>query len=114
MLYSSLMLMCNVSQFLFQEILSQSESRLFPLRSHDPLWQLLLCLCGCHPDSRPQEAVQFLWYSQPGEFVQHLFMNNSEIFRKSPVLEGPLLENVVQQTVKKTGKKTVNAQCFSF
>lgn len=50
----------------FKEILGQSESRLFPLRSQNSLRQLLVCLRGRHAHSGAQEAVQFLRYSQPG------------------------------------------------
>ncbi|MEQ2201028.1 hypothetical protein XENOCAPTIV_006500, partial [Xenoophorus captivus] len=42
----------------------QSESRFFSLCSHNPLWQLLLRVCGCHPDPGTQETVQFLRHPQ--------------------------------------------------
>lgn len=49
-----------------QEILGQSEGRLLPLRSQNPLWQLLVCVRRCHSDSWAKEAVQLLWHSEPG------------------------------------------------
>lgn len=63
-----------------QEVLSQSEGWLLPLRSQNPFWQLLVCVRRCYSDSWAKEAVQLLWHSEPGTAtVSTMFC--SDIFR---------------------------------